>query len=86
MAAADLNGDGKPDLAIANTGANTVSVLLNDGDGTFAPKVDYPTNAQPGWVVAADLNGDGALDLAVTCFGTNSAGYTVSVLLNVCYP
>ena len=41
VAAADLNGDGKPDLAVANYSGNTVSVLLNNGNGTFAAKVDY---------------------------------------------
>ena len=65
MAAADLNGDGKPDLAVANSGGDTVSVLLNNGDGTFAAKVDYPTGTRPLSVAAADLNGDGKPDLAV---------------------
>jgi len=68
VAAADLNGDGKPDLAVANIDDGTVSVLLNHGDGTFAPKVDYPTGSAPGAVAAADLDGDGKLDLAVTNF------------------
>ena len=31
----DFNGDGKLDLAVANYGSNTVSVLLGNGDGTF---------------------------------------------------
>jgi hypothetical protein len=31
----DFNGDGMPDLAVANSGSNNVSVLLNNGDGTF---------------------------------------------------
>ena len=39
VAAGDLNGDGKPDLAVANLGNNTVSVLLNNGNGTFADPV-----------------------------------------------
>ena len=60
-----LNGDGKPDLAVANTDSNTVSVLLNNGTGTFAAKVDYPTGSYPDSVAVADLNGDGKPDLAV---------------------
>lgn len=57
-------------------------MLLNDGNGTFGPKVDYPTGLRPISVAAADLNGDGALDLAVADY----AGHTVSVLLNTCFP
>ena len=59
-----------------------MSVLLNTGNGTFAPKVDYPTGTQPLSVAAADLNGDGKPDLAAANLGTN----TVTVLLNVCLP
>ena len=45
--------------------ATRVSVLLNNGDGTFAARVDYPTGTAPASVAAADLNGDGKPDLAV---------------------
>jgi hypothetical protein len=72
----DFSGDGKADLAVANE-SGTVSVLLNNGNGTFAAKVDYTTGGQPS-VTAADFNGDGVMDLAV---GFNS-GVSVSVLLN----
>src|SRR5437016_2479890 len=41
VAVADLNGDGKPDLVAANNLANTVSVLLGNGDGTFGAKTDF---------------------------------------------
>ena len=37
----DLDGDGDNDLAVANLGSDNVSVLLNNGDGTFAPKRGY---------------------------------------------
>jgi len=59
LAFSDLNGDGKPDLAVANSG-NTVSVLLNNGNGSFAARVDYPTGGGPESIAAADLNGEGA--------------------------
>ena len=81
VTAADLDGDGKPDLAVANGGAppaNTVSVLLNQGNGTFAARVDYAVGTTPDSVAAADLDGDGKLDLAVVQNYSN----TVSVLLN----
>jgi len=40
LAIGDLNGDGKPDLAVANAGDTTVSVLLGNGDGAFRVKRD----------------------------------------------
>jgi hypothetical protein len=75
---ADLNGDGYPELAIANDVTNAVSVLRNRGDGTFAPGSTYATGRQPTFVASGDLNGDGRLDLATA----NAGADTVSVLLN----
>ena len=77
MAVGDFNGDGKPDVAVADAMDNNVSILLGKPDGTFAAKVDYPVGYRPNSVVAVDLNGDGRVDLAVT----NQYDYTVSVLL-----
>src|SRR5467141_2073136 len=37
----DFNGDGKPDLAVANSGSANVSVLLGNGDGTFKPAKNF---------------------------------------------
>jgi type II secretory pathway component GspD/PulD (secretin) len=74
---ADFNADGHPDLATANSAANTVSILLNNGDGTFATNVDYPAGSGPAGLAAADFSGNGAQDLAVADF----AGNTVSILL-----
>jgi hypothetical protein len=76
VTAADFNGDGKADLAVANYGSNTVSVLINNGDGTFGIKVDYATGTLPYSVTAADFNGDGKADLAVTDYNSN----TISIL------
>ena len=80
VAIGDLNGDGKPDLATANLiyRTNTVSVLLNRGDGSFQAKLDYRTGGDPYSVVIGDLNGDGKQDLATANLHAN----TVSVLLN----
>src|SRR6266511_4222973 len=79
VATGDLNGDGKPDLVTANGIANTVSVLLNKGDGSFQAKLDYQTGREPASVAIGDLNGDGKPDLATA--NANAAG-TASVLLN----
>jgi hypothetical protein len=78
VAMADLNGDGKNDIAVANFGDNNVSVFIGNGDGTLQPAVNYPTGTEPTSVAIGDLNGDGKPDLVVA----NFTGNTVSVLLN----
>src|SRR5439155_1336427 len=77
VAVGDFNGDGKPDLAVANSGSDRVSVLLGKGDGTFQPAVNYGAGADPWSVVAGDFNHDGKADLAVA----NINSRNVSVLL-----
>lgn len=79
LAAADLNGDGKADLVVGVTFANQISVLLNKGNGTFEPFVDYalPTSADA--LVTGDFNNDGKIDVATLNFGGSGS---ISVLLN----
>jgi FG-GAP-like repeat/FG-GAP repeat/PASTA domain len=77
VAVADLNGDRKLDVAVANE-HNTVKVLLNHGRGRFPAKESYRVGAGPTSVAIGDLNGDHKPDLAVA----NSYDSTVSVLLN----
>src|SRR3989441_5867008 len=77
VAVGDFNGDGKPDLAVANAGSDTVSVLLGNGDGTFQAARTVAAGSSPISVAVADFNGDGKPDLAVANYGSN----TVSVLL-----
>jgi len=80
IVAADFNGDGHLDLAVANEdligSGGTVSVLLGNGDGTFRPQVTYPVGKFPDAIVAGDFNGDGHLDLAVA-----NPSFSISVLL-----
>jgi FG-GAP-like repeat/FG-GAP repeat len=76
----DMNGDGKLDLVVANRDSSNVSVRFGNGDGTFAPAVEYSVdNHEPTALTLADLNGDGKLDLVTVNGGNPSA---VSVLLN----
>ena len=79
VAVGDFNGDGKPDLAVANGSSpgGSVSLLLGRGDGMFQTAVSYAAGAAPHSVVAGDFNGDGRVDLAVA----NAGGGNVSVLL-----
>jgi FG-GAP-like repeat/Abnormal spindle-like microcephaly-assoc'd, ASPM-SPD-2-Hydin/FG-GAP repeat len=83
VAVADVNGDGKPDILVANGSScyacndmGLVGVLLGNGDGTFQPAVTYSSggyNSYNGTSLAvSDLNGDGKLDVAVT----NACGET----------
>jgi hypothetical protein len=82
LVVSDLNGDGRPDLAVVNNGDNTVTVLLNATPAganalAFAAPQTFAVNA-PVSVTAGDLNGDGRPDLIVA----SSAGDAVTVLLN----
>ena len=78
VAVGDFNGDGKLDLAVVKQTPAIVSVMLGNGDGTFAAAADYPAGTRPQRVVVADVNGDGKADLVVVDrgFGTGS-GITV---------
>ena len=65
LAAGDLNGDGKPDLAVAGR-TGTVSILLGNGYGTFQQWAEFSAAASyAAEVTIADFNGDGKPDLAV---------------------
>ncbi len=78
----DIDGDGKPDLAVSNASSNTVSVFRNTGTtGSigFAAKVDFATGVAPVIVTIGDINGDGKVDLATSNYTSN----TVSVLRNM---
>lgn len=80
-----MDADGWFDLIAANSREDTVSVLRNQGDGSFAMQVTYSVksspirNAVPMNVVAADLTGDGAVDLITA----NENDDTIAVLKNL---
>jgi hypothetical protein len=80
LAVADLNGDGKQDLAV--TTGDGVAILLGDGAGRFAPSPGSPVEVtgDVSSVAAADLNGDGGTDLVVANF--TASGFRLRVLLN----
>ena len=75
---ADLTGDGKKDIAVANLITNTISVLKGNGDGTFQTAIDLPSGAGPNTLAIADVNGDGKPDI----ISTNNTDRTVGVYFN----
>lgn len=76
---ADFNGDHIPDLATVNSSSNTVSILINKGDGTFRPHVEFATGPGPVGLAAVDWNKDGKMDLVVVNSGADAA-HSVSIL------
>ncbi len=65
IVAGDFTGDGRTDLAVANSADATVSVLLGKGDGTFQSQVTYAVGLYPVAIVAGNFASDGRIDLAV---------------------
>jgi hypothetical protein len=81
---ADFNGDGLPDLAVANDGLNTnapgsLSIFLGNSDGTFRTAPSVATGDFPGSLLTGDFNGDGKPDLAAFLEET-TPGVTQNVL------
>jgi hypothetical protein len=82
VAIGDLDGDGKPDLAVANNNSGTISVFRNMGVGgdittnSFAPRVDFLGLASLGYIAIGDLDGDGKLDM-VAAGGSGSQAISV---------
>lgn len=78
LAAADVNGDGKVDLIASNEMSQTVSVLTNNGDGSFANSVDHAMGFSPSSVIGADVTGDGLADLIMTHNGSGAVSVRVN--------
>ncbi|WP_426671576.1 FG-GAP repeat domain-containing protein [Mucilaginibacter sp. McL0603] len=81
-AVGDINGDGKPDLAIvnsptitsSNTGRDGLTILIGDGSGKFVimPGSPFTAGKSPSRVAIGDINGDGINDIAVANYNSNS--------------
>jgi len=90
VASGDLNGDGKPDLVLANSSSHDVSVLLGNGNGSYQPPQVYATGPYDPFfgnsifvsaIALGDFNNDGVPDIAVTVSSFSEQGGWVSVLL-----
>src|SRR5262249_26119387 len=77
VAVGDFNGDGKLDLAVANSGSGNVTILLGDGKGAFPTNATVGAGNGPISVAVGDFNGDGKPDLAVANYDDND----VTILL-----
>ncbi|MCZ2146766.1 MAG: VCBS repeat-containing protein [Bryobacterales bacterium] len=88
VALADLNGDGKLDLAAVNNGSygtpsdnGGVAVLLGNGNGTFQTAISYAVGVNPAAITIGDLNGDGKPDLVVATSRSMAGSYQLGILI-----
>src|SRR5262249_34490836 len=72
-----FNGDRLPDVVVANSASNDVSVFLGNSDGSLRPVATIAVGTTPSFLASGDFNGDGLADLAVANTGSNN----VSILL-----
>lgn len=85
LALGDIDGDGKPDVVVANRESQSVSVLRNigtPGNVKLATKVDFAAGVRPAGIAVGDLDGDGKLDMAVA----NRTSNTILVYRNLSTP
>jgi len=73
VAIGDLNGDGKPDVVVANPSLNNVGVFLNTGSGTLGPGAFLAVAGRPDSISLADINADGHLDLLLVVVGSGTS-------------
>ena len=74
LAVGDFNRDGYPDLVVAHTDNNSISLYINNKVGGFLAPQSYAAGTGPSKIAVADINNDGAVDLIVVNTGSNSIG------------
>jgi hypothetical protein len=73
---ADVNGDGRPDLLVAEPASGQLSVYLQSADGTLTSPKTFPTLAGVSQLAASDWNGDGQPDIFLLSRDENAVGVT----------
>jgi hypothetical protein len=76
--AEDVDLDGDLDIVVLRQGTYNLSVLLNNGDATFADPVSYSTGVRPHAISTGDINGDGHADVTVVRYVDD----TLAILIN----
>ncbi len=81
---ADFNGDGHSDMCVVNINTDSVSIMLGNGDGTFAPQQEIIVGDTPRGVAVLDVDGDGDMDVVNTNFWDSRLGGrgNLSILFN----
>lgn len=74
---ADINGDQRPDLLVANAGSNSISVFFGSGEG-LRPAADIPAGPEPDSIATGDFDHDDDIDIAIANHNTD----LITVLLN----
>lgn len=74
----DLDSDGDKDLVVPNSGTDSITVLLNTGNGSYSAPIDYSVGTTPLAVAEGNFDNNGDLDIVVA----NSASNNVSVMMN----
>ncbi len=81
LAIGDVNGDRKPDVVVRNA-SESVSVLVNSGDGSFRPRLDYDYQFEGQSLALADMTGDHRRDVVVLVHNSRNSDNWLAVLVN----